>query len=154
MPLGTKVGLSSGDSVLDGDPAQSAQRGGVPSPTFGPFLLWPNAWMHQDATWYEGRPETRGHWVRWGPSPLSQKEGGGRGQSPPIFGRWLLWPNGWMDQDGTMALGMEVGLGPVHIVLDGDTAPLPKTGAEPQNFRPIFTVAKRLDASRCHLVRR
>jgi len=30
-----------------------------------------------------------------------------------------------------MALDMEVGLGPVHIVLDGDTAPLPKKGAEP-----------------------
>ena len=27
-----------------------------------------------------------------------------------------------------MALGMEVGLGPVHIVLDGGTALLPKTG--------------------------
>ena len=27
-----------------------------------------------------------------------------------------------------MALGMEVGLGPVHIVLDEDTAPLPKIG--------------------------
>ena len=27
-----------------------------------------------------------------------------------------------------MALGMEVGLGPVHIVLDGHTAPLPKKG--------------------------
>ena len=33
-----------------------------------------------------------------------------------------------------MALGMEVGLGPVHIVLDRDTARLPKKGAEP----PIF----------------
>jgi len=33
-----------------------------------------------------------------------------------------------------MALGVKVGLGPVHIhiVLDGDTAPLPKKGAEPQ----------------------
>jgi len=41
-----------------------------------------------------------------------------------------------------MALGMEVGLGPVHIVLDGDTAPLLKNGAEPPNFRPIFIVAK------------
>jgi len=28
-----------------------------------------------------------------------------------------------------MALGMDVDLGPVHIVLDGDTAPLPKKGA-------------------------
>ena len=30
-----------------------------------------------------------------------------------------------------MALGVEVGLGPIHIVLDGDIAPLPKKGAEP-----------------------
>jgi len=33
-----------------------------------------------------------------------------------------------MDQD---KLGMQVGLGPGHIVLDGDLAPLPKKGAEP-----------------------
>jgi len=55
---------------------------------------------------------------------------------------------GWIK----MALGMEVGLGPGHIVLDGDPAPLPKKGPEPP---PIFgpsIVAKRLDASRCHLV--
>ena len=23
------------------------------------------------------------------------------GAEPPIFGPWLLWPNGWMNQDGT-----------------------------------------------------
>jgi len=40
-----------------------------------------------------------------------------------------------------MALGMEVGLGPGHIVLDGEPAPLPKKGQTP-NFRPIFIVAK------------
>jgi len=34
-----------------------------------------------------------------------------------------------------MPLGSEVGLGPGDIVLDGDPAPLPKTGAEPP---PIF----------------
>ena len=44
-----------------------------------------------------------------------------------------------------MALGTEVGLGPVYIVLDGDTAALPKKGAEPPNLRPMFVVAKRLD---------
>jgi len=38
---------------------------------------------------------------------------------------------GWMK----MALGMEVGLGPVHIVLDVDTGPLPKTGGSPPNFQ-------------------
>jgi len=33
-----------------------------------------------------------------------------------------------------MALGMEVGLGPFHIVLDGDTAPLPTKGEQPPQF--------------------
>jgi len=49
-----------------------------------------------------------------------------------------------------MALGMEVGLGPGHIVL----ASLPKKGtAAPKKFfRPISLVAKRLDGLRCQLV--
>jgi len=50
-----------------------------------------------------------------------------------------------IDQDGTWH---GEGLSPGHIVLDGDPAPLPKKGAEPPNFRSIFIVAKRLDASR------
>jgi len=29
------------------------------------------------------------------------KGSGARGRSPPFFGPCLLWPNGWMDQDGT-----------------------------------------------------
>jgi len=33
-----------------------------------------------------------------------------------------------------MALGMEVGLGPGHIVLDGDPAPSPKRGESPTIF--------------------
>ena len=41
-----------------------------------------------------------------------------------------IWQAGWIK----MALGMEVGLGPFHIVLDGDTAPLPKTGGRAPNF--------------------
>ena len=42
-----------------------------------------------------------------------------------------------------MKLGMEVGLGPGHIVLDGDPAP-PKTGhSPPPNFRPMSVMAKR-----------
>jgi len=42
--------LSSGYATLDE---------GAPSPIFGPFLFWPNGWMHQDATWYGGRPQPR-----------------------------------------------------------------------------------------------
>jgi len=34
------------------------------------------------------------------PAPLSPKGGW-----PPIFGPCLLWPNGWMDQDGTWHAG-------------------------------------------------
>jgi len=51
-----------------------------------------------------------------------QKRGGGWGRGVPIFAHGY-------------SLGMEVGLCPVHIVLDGDTAPLTKTGGRvPQIF--------------------
>ena len=49
-----------------------------------------------------------------------------------------------------MPLGMKVGLGPGDFVLDGDPAPLPQTGAEPPNFRPMSVLAKRLYASAYH----
>jgi len=39
-----------------------------------------------------------------------------------------------------MALGMEVGLSPGDIVLDGDPAPYPKSGGAP-NFWPTSIVA-------------
>jgi len=69
MALGTEVGLSPGDFMLDGDPTPLPLKGAEPPvPIFGPFLLWPNGWMHQDATWYGGRPQRRGLCVRWGPS--------------------------------------------------------------------------------------
>jgi len=55
--LGTEVGLSPGDLVvLDGDPAPPLKGDRAPSPIFGPFLLWPNGWMHQDATWHNVVP--------------------------------------------------------------------------------------------------
>jgi len=41
-----------------------------------------------------------------------------------------------------MPLGMEVGLDPGDIVLDGDPAPSPKKGARPQ-FCPMSIVVKR-----------
>ena len=66
-----------------------------------------------------------------------------KGHSPTIFGPYLLRPNGCMDQD---VIWYELGLGPGDFVLDGDPAPLPKRGPEPPpNFRPMFSVAKRLD---------
>jgi len=44
------------------------------------------------------------------------------------------WPNGWTDQNETW----QAGLGPGHIVLDGDPAPLPQKGAEPPIFGPCL----------------
>jgi len=41
---------------------------------------------------------------------------------------------GWIK----MKLGMEVGLGPSHIVLDGDPAPLPKGSQLPLIFGPCL----------------
>ena len=51
-------------------------------------------------------------------------------------------------------LGTQVGLGPGHIVLDGDLAPLPQKYGTASNFRPMPIVAKRLNASGYHLLRR
>jgi len=103
MALGTEVDVSPGDFVLDVDPAlpQKGGRapspgGGAPSPIFCPFLLRSNGWMHQAATWYGGRPQSRGLCVRRGMSPLPKN-----GAELPIFGPCLLWPNGWMDEDAT-----------------------------------------------------
>jgi len=50
MPLGREVGLSPSDIVLDGDPAPLSERGQSP-PVFYAYLLWPNGWMDQGATW-------------------------------------------------------------------------------------------------------
>ena len=62
-----------------------------------------------------------------------------RGTDPPIFGRYLLRPNGRMDQDATLCEGR-----PQPRRLRWGPSPLPKRGGTP-NFRPISVMAKRLD---------
>jgi len=44
------------------------------------------------------------------------------------FGPYLLWPNGWMDQDGTWHGGKPQ---PRRLCLRWGPSPLPKKGAEP-----------------------
>jgi len=125
MALGMEVSLSLGAFVLDGDPALSPKGGRAPSQIFGPFILWPNGWMHQDAIWYGGRPQPRGLSVRWGPSPSPK-----RGRSPsPILGPCLLRSNGCTDQDGTWYGGRPWPRR--HCVRWGPSSPSPKKGAEP-----------------------
>ena len=137
LVLGMEVDLSPGDFVLDEDPVNFPQKRADPSPIFGPFLLWPNGCMHQDATWYVGRPQ---------PGDLVLD---GDAAPPPKFSAHVYCGQtaGW----NKMTLGMEVGLGPVHIVLDGDTAPLPKREQSPQ-FSAHLYCGKGLDASICHMV--
>jgi len=74
---------------------------------------------------------------------------------------------GWIK----MKLGVQIGLGPGHIVLDWNPAPPPqgerhsrtlstfeiygsKLCLRPDNPRPMSIVIKGLGGSRCHLVRR
>ena len=85
--------------------------------------------MHQDATWYGGRPQPRRLYVRWGPSPLPQK-----GRSPTQFSAHVYCGQtaAWIK----IQLGTEVDLGQGDFVLDGDPAP-PKRGTAP-NFRPVY----------------
>jgi len=94
-----------------------------------------------------------GQMAGWIKMPLGMEEGLGPGNfvldgdpalpSPKrgwipssIFGPCPLWPNGWMDQDGTWHRG-----GPwsrLHCSTLGPSSPPQKTGAEPPpNFRQI-----------------
>ena len=119
LVLGVEVGRSPGDFVLDGDPAPLPTKGVETTPQFfGPFLLWPNGWMHQDATWYGGRPPPMGLCVRWGPSdPLFPK----RGRAPQFLAHVYCGQTaGWIK----MPLGTDMNLGPTDVALDGVVAPL------------------------------
>jgi len=134
MALDVQVGFGPGQIVLDGDPAPFLKKGAEP-PIFGPSLLWPNGWMHQNATWYDGRPQPRRLCVRWRPSPL------------PKRGRWPRFSvhvySGQTAGYIKMTLGMMVSLSPGDFVLDEDPAPSP--------LRPMSIVSKRLNGSRWHL---
>jgi len=82
MPHGTEVNLGLGDVVLDGvavSPLPHPKRG--TAQVFGPYLLWPNGWMDEDASSYGSRPRPRQHCVRRGPAP--QRKGH---SSPRLFG--------------------------------------------------------------------
>jgi len=76
-----KVGLSPGHTALDGDPAPPRPKRHRP-PIFGQYLLWPKAFMDEDATWYGGTPRPRRLCVRSGPRSPSPKM---RRSSPPQF---------------------------------------------------------------------
>jgi len=59
-----------------------------------------------------------------------------KGEPPPQFSAYVYCGQtaGWIK----MALGMEVGLGQGHIVLDGEPAPLPQKGGRAPQFSAHF----------------
>jgi len=62
-----------------------------------------------------------------------------------IVMRLSLWNLIQMAAWTKMSLGMELGLDPGDLVLDGDPVAPPQGGGGPPNFRPMFIVTKRLD---------
>ena len=98
MKLGLQVGLGPGHIVLERDRAPLSQKGRSPQ-IFGPYLLWLNGWMDQNATSLGARPHPKRHCVRWGPSSPPQK-----GTEPPQFSARVYYGQqaGWIK----MPLGM------------------------------------------------
>ena len=86
MPLGMEEGLSSGDFVLDGNPAPSPKRGGGPPPKFSTHV-----YCDQTAGWIKMALGMEvglgpGHIVLDGdPAPLPKKE-----HRHQIFGPFVL----------------------------------------------------------------
>ena len=108
-------------------------------------VLWPNGWTDEDETWHTGRPWSWPHCVSWGPSSPFPKR-----HRPQFLAHVCCGQTaGWIK----MPLGIELGLGPGHIVPNGDPAPPPPKGHSPQ-FSSVSVLAKWLDGSRCHLVGR
>jgi len=88
--------------------------------------------MDQDGTWRGGRPHHTRLCVRWRPSPLPQK--GGRTPSP-IFGPFLLWPNGCMHQDATWC---EDTPQPRGLCVRWGPSPSAKRGQSPQFLAHVY----------------
>jgi len=167
-------------------------------------VLWPNGWTDQDKTWHSCMPRPWpkpslfsahiccGQRAGWFKMSLGTEVGIGLGdtlldgdpappkrdKAPPIFGLYLLWPNGWMHQGTTWYGGRprqlyvrwwssspqgaqpqfsahvycgqtEVDLGPDHIVVDGDPAAPAKVAQQPPSFRPMSIVITVAHLSYC-----
>ena len=104
-------------------------------------VLWPDGWRVPLGKEVRLGPV---HCVRCGPSSTK------RGHSRPQFSAHVCC----RQTGGWMPLGTEVGLGAGHNVLNGDPAPPKGAQQPPPIFRPMSIVAKRLEGSRCHLLRR
>ena len=81
--------------------------------------------------WHAGRPQPWPHCVRWRPSPSYPQKGGGA--PSPIFGLFLLWPNGLMHQAATWCGGRPE---PGRLCDRWGPSPPPQKGADHPIFSP------------------
>jgi len=86
MKLGVQVGLGHGHSLLDGYPSSLPQRGTAPQ-------FSAHVYYGQTAGWIKMPLGTE---VGLGPGHIvfHRDQLTPKGAQPPIFGRYLLWPNG------------------------------------------------------------
>ena len=146
MKLHMQVGLGTGHIVLDGHHLPLSQRGTAP-PQFSAHIC-----CGRMAGWIKMPFGMEGGFgpcdlvLDGDPARLSPKGGGA---PSPSFGPCPLWPNGWMDQDGTWHGGRPCSR--PHCVRWGHSSPPQKWGRAPPQFSAMSIVVKRLDGSRWHL---
>jgi len=129
-PLGMEVGFSSGDIVLDGDPAPFPKRGLTPQFPAHVYCSQTAGWIKMALGVEVGLGP--GHIVLdWDPAPPPQK--GGR--DPQFSAHFYCGQTAGCIK---MPLGMEVGLCPGDFVLDGDLAPSPKRGGAPLYLAQVY----------------
>jgi len=130
MKLGTEVGLSPDDIVLDVDPAPPPQKvGAVPLPNFQPMSIVAKR-LYQDGTWRGCGPWCSHVVLDGDPATLPKK-----GPEPPIFGPFLLWPNGWIHQDATCCGGRPP---PRRLCVGRASSPFTKRGGAPQFSAHVY----------------
>jgi len=146
MTLGMQVGLGPGHIVFDGDPAPPPPKGEAVPQFLADICSSQMAARIKMPLGMEVGLGPGDFVLDGDPTPFPQK-----GTIPPQISAHVYCGQtaGWTK----MVVGMEVGLSPGNFMLDGDPAPSSERGRSPiPNFRPISLVAKRLVASRFHLV--
>ena len=132
-------------------------------------VLRPNGWMDQDETWHGGRLRPRPHCVRWGPSSPSPKVHSPQFSANVCCGKTAVWIKMPLGTEAYLRTKWHPDPSSRFVTTDIDRklrqlwsrrycvtwGPMsPKKGDSSPPLCGPCIVAKRLDRSRCHLVRR
>jgi len=146
MKLRMEVGLGLRQIVLNWVSAPLPKRHS-PSHKFSAMSVVAKRLAGSRCSLVRDRPRPRPHCVRWAPSSPSPKGAHCQFSAYACCGQTARWIK--------MPLDCEVGLHWLHCVRWGPSSPSPKGHSPPPKRNwPMFVVAKRLDGSRCNLLRR